>query len=163
VREFEDAIGAILSAHPIRDQQNMPFCIVSVRYDGTLSTFSPELLDAGDRRFGNFGFGHVALHDLVDVASSQLFRAVDDEIQQGVNACEQECRYFRWCGGGAPANKLFETGSFAATETMHCRLTRQAVLDEVLDGVEHRTRSLTLDREPETFAASAHKRVAGVP
>jgi uncharacterized protein len=61
------------------------------------------------------------------------------EIQRGVSACARSCRYFRWCGGGAPANKLFETGSFAATETMHCRLSRQVWFDEVLAGVESHT------------------------
>ena len=37
-------------------------------------------------------------------------------------------------------NKLFETGRFDATETMHCRLTRQVMLDEVLAGIEARMR-----------------------
>ena len=54
------------------------------------------------------------------------FVTISDEIRRGVHACERTCRYFRWCGGGAPANKLFETGGFDATETMHCRLRRQA-------------------------------------
>ena len=39
-------------------------------------------------------------------------------------------------GGGAPVNKLSENGSFASTETLYCRLTRQAMLDVVLDKLQ---------------------------
>jgi len=69
-----------------------------------------------------------------------LFRAVSSEIRRGVEACERSCRFFRWCGGGAPANKLFETGRFDVTQTMHCRLTRQVVLEEAMAGMEARMR-----------------------
>jgi len=136
VRELESAIGVLLSDEPVRDQQNVPFAIVSVGCDGTISTFSPELLSAHHPRFDSFVFGHVATHRLSDIEHAPLFRAISSEIRRGVDACERSCRYFRWCGGGAPANKLFETERFDATETMHCRLTRQVVLDEVIAGIE---------------------------
>ena len=136
VREFESALGYLLSEEPVRDEQNEPFAIVSVSHDGAISTFSPELLGAHHPRFGGFAFGHVAAHGLADVAAAAPFRAVSHEIRRGVEACRRNCRYFRWCGGGAAANKLFETGRFDTTETMHCRLTRQVVLDEVIAGME---------------------------
>jgi uncharacterized protein len=136
VREFESALGHLLSDEPVRDEQNEPFAIVSVSHDGAISTFSPELLGAHHPRFGDFAFGHVAAHGLADVAASAPFLAVSREIRRGVEACRHDCRYFRWCGGGAAANKLFETGRFDTTETMHCRLTRQVVLDEVIAGME---------------------------
>jgi uncharacterized protein len=138
VREFDSVLGMLLSKEAVRDQQNVPFAIVSVGYDGTVSSFSPELLGARHPRFDNFAFGHVATHRLADIQSQPLFQAVNSEIQEGVKACERSCRYFRWCGGGAPANKLFETGRFDATETMHCRLARQIMLDEVIAGIEAR-------------------------
>jgi uncharacterized protein len=136
VRELESAVGALLSDEPVRDQQNVPFAIVSVGCDGTISTFSPELLGAHHSRFDGFVFGCIATHRLSDIGHTPLFRAIAREIRRGVAACESSCRYFRWCGGGAPANKLFETGRFDVTETMHCRLTRQAILDEVIAGIE---------------------------
>jgi uncharacterized protein len=136
VREFESALGYLLSDEPVRDEQNEPFAIVSVSHDGAMSTFSPELLGAHHPRFGGFAFGHVAAHGLADVAAGAPFRTVSREIRRGVEACRRDCRYFRWCGGGAAANKLFETGRFDTTETMHCRLTRQVVLDEVIAGIE---------------------------
>jgi hypothetical protein len=33
-------------------------------------------------------------------------------------------------------NKFFETGRFDTTETMHCRLTKQIMLDEIIAGIE---------------------------
>jgi uncharacterized protein len=138
VREFESALGHLLADAPVRDEQNSPFAIVSIGHDGTISTFSPELLGARHARFGSFAFGHVAENRLADIEDADLFRTISAEIRRGVRACERTCRYFRWCGGGAPANKLFETGRFDATETMHCRLSRQAVLDEVIAGIEAR-------------------------
>jgi uncharacterized protein len=138
VREFDNAVGVLLSDEAVRDQQNVPFAIVNVGYDGTVSTFSPELLGARHPRFDHFALGHIATYRLADFVNEPLFQAVNREIQDGVNACARSCRYFRWCGGGAPANKLFETGRFDATETMHCRLTRQIVLDQIIAGIEGR-------------------------
>lgn len=138
VREFESALGHLLAGAAVPDEQNSPFAIVSIGHDGTISTFSPELLGARHARFGHFAFGNVAENRLEDIEDADLFRTISAEIRRGVRACERTCRYFRWCGGGAPANKLFETGRFDTTETMHCRLSRQAVLDEVIAGVEAR-------------------------
>ena len=138
VRELEDTLGLMLSDETARDEQNLPFAIVSIGHDGAISTFSPELLGTRHARFPGFSFGHVATHSLSDIDHMPLFQAVSDEIRHGVDRCERGCRYFRWCGGGAPANKLFETGRFDATETMHCRLVRQIVLDEVIAGMEAR-------------------------
>jgi len=56
VRELESAIAHILSDEPVRDEQNLPFAIVSVGYDGMISTFSPELLGARHPRFEGFAF-----------------------------------------------------------------------------------------------------------
>ncbi len=138
VREFEDAIRLILARAPERDQQNIPFAIVSISHDGAVSTFSPELLGAHHARFPNFSFGNIATDSFLDIQRAPLFRTISREIESGVEACERTCPYFAWCGGGAPANKLFETGRFSATETLHCRLTRQVAFDEVVANLETR-------------------------
>jgi uncharacterized protein len=154
VRELESTVALLLSDEPVREQQNLAFAIISVGHDGTLSTFSPELLDAHHARFGGFAFGGVASHRLCDLEQEASLQAVNREIRHGVEACERNCRYFRWCGGGAPANKLFETGRFDATETMHCRLTRQVVLDEVVAGLEARIGAPQVGRERVCAGAS---------
>ena len=157
MREFDNVVGMLLSEEAVRDPQNVPFAIINVSYDGTVSTFSPELLGARHHRFDNFALGHVATHRLVDIQNELLFQAANSEIQRGVNACERSCRYFRWCGGGAPANKLFETGRFDATETMHCRLTRQIVLDQVIAGIEARIESAAAANEVDCMDALSRR------
>jgi uncharacterized protein len=137
VREFENAAGIILNDEPVFDEQNVPFAIVSIGVDGAISTFSPELLGARHPRFASgFGFGTIWESSLTDCASHSRFVVIAGEIRRGVERCRGECRYFRWCGGGVPANKLFETGRFDVSETLHCRLTRQIVFDEALDSIE---------------------------
>jgi uncharacterized protein len=149
VRELETAVGHLLADEPVWDEQNTPFAVVSVGHDGAISTFSPELLDARHSRFGHFAFGNVATDRLCDIERVPLFQRVSREVRRGVEACARTCPHFRWCGGGAPANKLFETGRFDASETMHCRMTRQIVLEEALSGLEgasnvHRSSALAL-------------------
>jgi uncharacterized protein len=138
VRELESTLGLLLSDMPAEDEQNLAFAVLCIGCDGSISTFSPELLGAHHRRFEDFTFGHVATHRFCDIERSPLFNDIATEIQRGVATCRDTCQYFRWCGGGAPANKLFETGRFDATETMHCRLSRQAVIDEAVAAIEAR-------------------------
>lgn len=139
VREFECSAGAALSkrlGHGDRVQENRPFAIVNVGYDGAFSTYSPELLGLSSPRHGKFALGHVATDSLASVLCSPRFLALDEEIARGIEMCRQECRYFAFCGGGPPGNKFFENGTFASSETMFCRLHKQACLDVSLDKLE---------------------------
>lgn len=138
VRELDDLLDHLIHRLPATpaNPQATPWNIVAIDWAGQLSTFSPELLGAKHPRFESFTFGNLAHEDLDAIASRPAFQRVRDEIEAGVEACRQSCPYFRVCGGGAPSNKLFETGSFAATETIFCRLTRQRVADVVLSRLE---------------------------
>jgi uncharacterized protein len=60
------------------------------------------------------------------------FLALDDEIRRGVDLCHETGRYFPFCGGGPPGNKFFENGDFATTETLSCRLHKQATLSRLI-------------------------------
>ena len=138
VRELTTAHSLILDRDhdPRSNQQTTPLRIVSVGVNGEISTFSPELLGNRNPTYGDFIFGNVASHELADVLVDNNFVAVHEEIQSGVTACRNACAYFTTCGGGAPANKVFETGRFDVTETMYCRLARQAPVDVVLHHLE---------------------------
>jgi uncharacterized protein len=94
------------------------------------------LLGQSHPQFGNLSLGNVLHDDLVPAADHPLFDRIDAEIREGIERCRAECKYFDFCGGGAPANKLGERGHFACTETMHCRLTQKAVTDCVLLALE---------------------------
>jgi uncharacterized protein len=143
IREFDRAYQAIAQAR-IDDEQSIsphndqvePFAIISVAYDGSISTFSPELLGMKSPEYGDFYFGNVMTADLNDVASGGNFQNVLKDIQTGVRLCSDGCEYFSFCGGGAPSNKYYENGSFASSETMFCRYTIKTPIDIVLEDLE---------------------------
>jgi uncharacterized protein len=68
------------------------------------------------------------------------------QLLSGIDRCRRECDYFGVCGGGSPANKVFEHGTFASTQTLKCSLQTQALVDVVLAELEtsHPYRSETL-------------------
>jgi uncharacterized protein len=139
VRELDQAFGALLKPKggpPLRNQQAEPFLIVSVAANGDYTTFSPELLGMSDDRWGNFVLGNVLTHSFADVESSEKYRALTAEIARGVERCRATCGYFAVCGGGAPSNKLYETGSFDATETLCCRYTIKLMTEVALRSIE---------------------------
>jgi uncharacterized protein len=139
VREFETFAAAVRGYRfgpGGRTQENRPWGILNVDCDGNFSTYSPELLGVPSPRHGGFVLGNVARDRLEDVVASDHFRRLEEEVGRGVTMCEETCSYFAFCGGGAPANKFFENGSFASTETMSCRLHKMACVDVALDRLE---------------------------
>lgn len=139
VREIDDVLAAL--RHPdfgrlTSNSQNTPFQIVSIAWDGRISTFSPELLGMQDDRYGAFAFGNLRTHALCDGAGEGRFRRIADDIAAGVEACRRTCPYFSFCRGGAPTNKLAENGTFASTETLYCRLTQKIIVECVLKALE---------------------------
>ncbi|GAA2088816.1 cyclophane-forming radical SAM/SPASM peptide maturase GrrM/OscB [Actinomadura alba] len=135
IREFNTAEQHILFASGVRSAQATPFQLLNVDSGGAFSTFSPELLGHRHPQHGEFTIGNVWKDSIRDAMKSDRFRALLAEIDEGVRLCGASCRYFPLCGGGAPSNKWFENDTFASTETLECRLTKQAVIDVVLDGI----------------------------
>jgi uncharacterized protein len=147
IREFDRAFAAIMQGGYKNaeiafrsNQQASPCSIITVDCDGNLSTFSPELLGITTESRPLFHFGNVIDHDILDVLENQRFLMTLDAIRQGIVKCEEQCPYFALCGGGAPANKYFENGTFASTETMYCRHTIQLPIDIVLGDLESNLR-----------------------
>ena len=138
VREFECSANSLAYRYGpgSRTQESRPFAIVNVDCEGNFSTYSPELLGLSSPRHGSFALGNVATDSLESVLASPRFQALDAEIGQGQQMCEKSCRYFPFCGGGPPGNKYFENGTFASTETLFCRLHKQATFDVTLDLLE---------------------------
>jgi uncharacterized protein len=137
VREFAAASASIIGGLPdIPNPQATPFAIVSVDVEGQVSTFSPELLGVKSADFSDFTIGNVHSRSLLEMARSLPLHRMAREIKAGVERCRHECDYFGVCGGGAPANKIFENGSFNTTETMFCRFGKKAIIDVVLANME---------------------------
>lgn len=136
IREFESAKQSIFQHERAALGQSTAFSILSVDYQGNFMTFSPELLSLDHEHYGKFILGNVK-NDLIEsVYQTQKFNQINDDIQAGVELCRQTCEYFSVCDGGAPANKLFENGTFASTETMYCKYHKKILIDIVLDELE---------------------------
>jgi uncharacterized protein len=143
IREFDAALSKIHSQKSLRsfdfpyfNEQVRPFGILNVDCDGNYSTYSPELLGMSVKKYGRFTFGNVLEDDFVDAAETPKFRSVFEDIRAGIHRCQESCAYYGYCGGGAPANKLYENGGFSTAETMFCRYSVQLPLDIVLDDLE---------------------------
>jgi uncharacterized protein len=130
VRELR-SIDQIVRDRPmrVRNTQNVPGAIITVTVDGTLSTFSPELAGQQDGRLNSLSIGNVFDTDILGKLADCGSGEIADSIRRGVARCRAECAYFMFCGGGAPANKFYENGCFASTETLKCRTTVMAFTD----------------------------------
>ncbi len=140
VREMASTAQSIVRESSGDHQQTTPFAIISIDFEGNVSTYSPELLGMKSTLYNDFIIGNVHKASLAEMGESLTLQRMQRDIQAGVELCRCKCQYFELCGGGAPANKLAENGSFASTETMFCRLTKMALVDVVLDDIEEALR-----------------------
>jgi len=118
------------------NNQNVPLEIISVAANGDFSTFSPELLGYRNPEYGDFIVGNVDRDDVLAALSRPMFERLETAIRAGVEKCRSQCEYFPFCGGGAPANKYFEKGSFVVAETDYCRFTKKTIVDVLLETAE---------------------------
>jgi uncharacterized protein len=112
--------------------------IITISKDGEVFSWSPELASGllGDAAYFSLGNVHAteSLDDLLDGARAA---AIQTEILHGIEKCRRTCKYFVVCGGGSPANKFYENGSFDSTDTVRCRLHVQALTDVILEQTRH--------------------------
>lgn len=137
VREFAAVSHWLRRNGRSRSSTSTPFAVLSIDVDGYFSTFSPQLLGHRSPEFETFALGNV--HDAGEAGNafltalqSERFSRLRDAITAGVVACKNSCPYFGVCGGGDPANKLFERSTFACSETEHCKFHVKAPLDALI-------------------------------
>ncbi|MEO1190615.1 MAG: cyclophane-forming radical SAM/SPASM peptide maturase GrrM/OscB [Pseudomonadota bacterium] len=137
VRELQFCEQAVLATGlraTAANHQVLPLAILSVDVAGRVSTFSPELLGVPAPDYDDFLFAELAsLRRPSDLLRQPAFKRAAAAIEAGRKRCRKSCEYFRWCGGGAPANKLGETGRLDSSETLFCRLTIKTLLSSYLD------------------------------
>jgi Arylsulfatase regulator (Fe-S oxidoreductase) len=138
VREVEWALrfaGAALAgdADDLLPRRHDP--IPTVGYDGRVVLLSPELAGFTSDRYGDFAAGSVRDTPLDEIVAEAAARPTGwlAEYLAGVEACRASCAYFGFCGGAHAANRYFEQGRFDVTQTRHCRNSRIALLEGVLD------------------------------
>jgi len=140
IREIDRVVEAMLDpafGSYADSSLNRLFGIICVAWDGGVGTFSPELLGISHERYGSFVFGNVHADSLAEIARNRRLRRVSDAIGRGVRRCRDTCRYFNFCRGGAPANKLAEIGTFNAADTLYCSLTQILTTETVLRALSH--------------------------
>jgi uncharacterized protein len=128
-------IGGVRYPH---NAQVLPLEILSVDHCGNFSTFSPELLGQSREQYNDFVFGNVLEDRVSAIFSNPHFTAMYRQVMDGVDQCRSQCEYFELCGGGAPANKLYENGTFSSTDTAYCRSVIMAPLRLALADLEQR-------------------------
>ena len=110
--------------------------VLAIKKNGDVSTFSPELIEGNDGDPDAFVLGNVErLTSFAELMETEKYRAIEAEVQSGINKCRKTCAYFDFCGGGHLSAKYFENGTFDCAETEYCRLHRQALVDVVLDNL----------------------------
>lgn len=151
IREIDDILLAL--RHPgfgqqVGNSQNLPGQILSIAWDGRFATFSPELLGQSAPGLGDLTLGNVLNDPLPPLPDDARYLRQWSDIWQGIENCRKSCAYFNFCRGGAPSNKLGETGRFDTTETLFCRLTQKAVTDVVLAALDRDLPSLPQHVKP---------------
>jgi uncharacterized protein len=128
VREAERILGTLATDTAAGNDQVEPLAIVTVDHRGGLYSFSPEFSEHAAGDWAHLRLGDVRDQTLAGIAAGPALRRLTAEIGVGLAACAAACPYWRVCGGGAPVNRLAETGSLATAETQFCRLTVQATV-----------------------------------
>ncbi|MBB2914840.1 uncharacterized protein FHS43_006152 [Streptosporangium becharense] len=120
--------------HLARSGQRDEWCrhgldpIPTVSVDGDVVLMSPELAGISDDAYGDFLAGNVRHQTIASMlAQAHRLRYVA-EFMTGLSRCQAECEFFAFCRGAQAGNRYFEHGTFTATETDYCRLTRQALI-----------------------------------
>lgn len=139
IREFNEVLGYITfkkhnSVNHVLTTESTAFSIITISKTGNITTFSPELAGGVSGNENEFVIGNVLeINSFDDLIENSNYKKQASSISQGIINCARSCEYFDLCGGGAPSNKYYEKGSFAATETNYCKLTKQLLIDVVLE------------------------------
>jgi uncharacterized protein len=138
IRELDGMLPRVFRPNEssMRNSQVEPFGMMNVDCHGNVSSFSPELLGLKNGDYGDFIVGNIHTDSLESMRRSRTMKAMTRDIALGVEACRRGCEYFSVCGGGAPVNKLAETGSFTGTRTSFCSLTQMVAIDLILDAFD---------------------------
>jgi uncharacterized protein len=145
IREVERIAQKLAGVELSENEQVEPWASIVVAVDGSVSTFSPEFMEANSPAYDNFVFGNILTGSFEDFSRSQTFLRANSDIERGVTACKESCKYFAVCGGGSPVNKLSEKGDMKATETEFCRLTTQTSADALIEFLSRKARRKVLE------------------
>lgn len=136
IREITRTANIIMQGGLDIQALNLPLSIITVDYLGNFSTFAPELFGDKKTKYGDFVFGNVFEKDFLSVFDNIRFTEIYNDIVSGVKLCKATCNYYDYCGGGSPANKVFENGTFNSADTVYCKYYKKILTDAVLESME---------------------------
>lgn len=119
----------------VKPEETQDLGVISFDVKGVAYGFSPELVSVASSRAQFFLGNGDSLSNLDDLLSVPRYRDLKTSIDTGVERCRHECPFFSACGGGTPAAKYFEHGTFDATETVTCRLEIKSTFSGVLSAL----------------------------
>lgn len=128
VREVDRLLGFLSLAPAARNADGKHDLIPTVAWNGDVVVLSPELLGTHDPRYGDFIAGNVPADPLTTILRRAHGLSYVREFQLGIQRCKATCEFFAYCQGSHAGNRYFEHGTFAATETEHCRTSTQALI-----------------------------------
>jgi len=139
IREFDRVIAwmrATTATNPEEHARAMkPDMWPTISTSGDVVVLAPELMAARPKEMKRFVVGNVLEKPLTAIMKDAREAWYAQEYRIGVNECRKTCPYFSFCGGGHASNKYYETGSFAVTETRHCRNYDMSLVEGVLDAL----------------------------
>jgi uncharacterized protein len=138
IREFNHLLNCVRCIQRDDDfvrepDEVVPFGILTIRRDGGISTYSPELASTKSIQYNDFLIGNVLNDSPLDVIRGNSFSRLQAEVAYGQSRCREGCTYYALCGGGFQSNRFTEHGSVRAMETLTCRLHRQTLIDVFVD------------------------------
>lgn len=138
IREFFD-----LALFMLRKQQNpgirripdetADMGIITVQKNGDLSPYSPEFAGSPSTTYQNFVVGNILTCEYADILTNATYQQIQRDVHTSIALCASSCTYFDLCGGAFLSNKFWQNGTLLSTETATCKLTRQAVVDLLVD------------------------------
>ncbi len=105
----------------------------TVSHDGDVVLLSPELAGIRDDRYGDFIAGNVLERSLGDILDGAHRLRYVTEFIDGLEACKATCEFFDFCRGAQAGNRYFENGRFDTTETNFCRVSKQELVNALVD------------------------------
>lgn len=141
VREVANLFGFLGLTQEQRDADSRHDPIPTIAWNGDVVLLSPELLGVRSTTYDNFIAGNVLVNDLPAIVRRADELQYVQEFTVALQTCKQTCEFFSFCQGAHAGDRFFEHGTFAATETDHCRNSVQApvlALAELLQAKESR-------------------------
>lgn len=135
IREFRQFLSfaymTIDSRASYWTQNVMSDYLPTIAYNGDVYLLSPELAGMKSEQYGDFITGNVLTESLASILlrSGTISYVID--YLEGVNHCQQECRFFEYCGGGQASNKWFENGDLTSTQTQFCLNSKQLLVEGI--------------------------------